>query len=308
MVPSPDMSLESIKHAIEDISGYPYEQEIVRRIETHSEYGYWVEPNYSFEDPDTGEARELDFHATIAKSISIKKHEFAFTIILGSCKANRYPYIFFTRRLPFAGITLNSDTPIAGCPLEIYDESGEREAIDWYYKLHDFLHIAKMDIVSSQFCSLVWKNNKWEIQPEAIFRNTFIPLLKAMSREIDDYNKRSIPDINEESPDYKICYPLLVLKGPMLEHHMPSSGPPQLREVKHVLFIRHYESKSIKCRYAIDVIHESYIEDYLNIINKELKRFVNKVKYHKKAVVRSMKKIAELEEDKKQVEGGLKSE
>ena len=35
MVPSPDMNLESIKQAIEDISGYPYELEIIihRRFE-----------------------------------------------------------------------------------------------------------------------------------------------------------------------------------------------------------------------------------------------------------------------------------
>ena len=96
-----------------------------------------MEPNYSFEDPDTGEAGALDFRATMAESISVEKSEFAFTIVLGSCKANRYPYTFFTRRLPFAGIILNTDTPIAGCPLEIYGRSGEQEAIDWYYKLHD---------------------------------------------------------------------------------------------------------------------------------------------------------------------------
>lgn len=203
--------------------------------------------------------------------------------------------------MPYSGITLNSDTPIAGCPLEIYSESGEREAIDWYYKLRDFLHIAKMNIISSQFCCLLWKSNKWEIQPEAIFRNTFIPLMKAMSREIDNFNKKSVPDMSEKSPYYTIYYPLLVLRGPMFEYHMPSSGTPHLREVKHVLFIRHYESKSIKCRYAIDVIHESYLEDYLSIINKELSRFVGKVKYHKKAVVRSIKRIAELEEERVEV-------
>lgn len=71
------MSLESIKQAIDDISGYPFEQEIVRRIETHTECGYWVEANYCFEDPDTGEPRELDLHATIAKSVSAKKPRFA---------------------------------------------------------------------------------------------------------------------------------------------------------------------------------------------------------------------------------------
>jgi hypothetical protein len=51
-----------------------------------------VMPNYTFEDHDTGGARELDFHATGAESISIERSEFAFIIILGSCKANAHSH------------------------------------------------------------------------------------------------------------------------------------------------------------------------------------------------------------------------
>ena len=308
MVPQPNMDPQSIKQAIEDLSGYPYELEIVRRIEKYRDYGYWVEPNYSFEDQDTGEARELDFHAMEAESISIKKSEFAFLIILGSCKANNNPYVFFTRQLPFSGITLNSDVPIAGCPLEIYTESDENEAIEWYFRLHDFLHIAKIDIVSSQFCELVWKSNKWQVQSEAIFKNTFIPLIKAMSREIDEYNKACIPKKDEVSPNYQLYCPLLVLKGPMFEYHVPPTGSNVLREAKHILFIRHYESRKVKCCYAIDIIHESYLEQYLDLTERELIRFVNLVKHHKRSVLRSIRKLVEIEENKKQAESKNESE
>ena len=56
-MPQAKLSSQSIKQAIEDISGYPYELEIVRRVEAYKKYYCWVEPNYSFEDHDTGEAR-----------------------------------------------------------------------------------------------------------------------------------------------------------------------------------------------------------------------------------------------------------
>lgn len=302
-MPRANLSLQSIQQAIENISGYPYELEIVRRVEAYKKYYYWVEPNYSFEDHDTGEARELDFHATGAESVSIERSEFSFIILLGSCKANKNPYVFFTRELPFSGITLNSDVPIAGGPLEIYGENDESEAIEWYLQLHKFLHIAKTKIVSSQFCELVWKNTKWEVQSEPIFKNTFIPLIKAMSREIDEYNKAYVPNKEELSTDYQVYYPLLILRGPLFEYHVPPSGPAQPRETKHVLFIRHYYSRTVKCCYAIDVIHESYLEQYLDLIDGELKKFVNLVRHYRKPIARSINKLAELREKEAQAEG-----
>lgn len=294
-MPQAKLNLQSIQQDIEDLSGYPYELEIVRRVEAWKKYYYWVEPNYSFEDHDTGEARELDFHATGAEAVSIGRSEFSFIVLLGSCKANKNPYVFFTRELPISGI-LSSDVPIAGGPLEIYGENYESEAIEWYLQLHKFLHIAKMKVVSSQFCELVRKNTKYEVQSEAIFRNTFIPLIKAMSREIDENNEDYVPDKKKLSTDYKIYYLLLVLRGPMFEYHMPSSGPAQLRDTKHILFIRHYSSRTVKCHYAIDVIRESYLEQYLDLIEMELKKFVNLVKRYRRSIARSINTLAELQE------------
>jgi hypothetical protein len=307
-MPQANLNLQNIKQAIEDTSGYPYELEIVRRVETYRKYGYWVEPNYSFEDHDTGEARELDFHATGAETISLERSEFAFMVILGSCKANKNPYIFFTRKLPFPSITLNSDVPIAGGPLEIYRENDESEAIQWYFQLDNFLHIAKMEIVSSQFCEAVWKKDKWQFQSEPIFKDIFIPLIKAMSREIDECNIAYVPNKEELSTEYTVYYPLLVLRGPMFEYYMPPLGPAQLRDAKHILLVRHYTSKTVKCCYAIDIIHESYLEQYLHLIEKELQKFTNLVRRHRKPIVQSIHKLVELQERRTQTEGKEGSE
>jgi len=108
--------MEEIRKALENQSGYPFELEIVRRLEAHE---YFTEPNYSFEDQDTGVAREIDFHAIDLVTINSKKHEFFWIVLLGSCKDNKNPYVFFTRESMVAGVTMNSDVPIAGCPLDL---------------------------------------------------------------------------------------------------------------------------------------------------------------------------------------------
>jgi len=295
VAPQPDYDPAVIKQALEDTSGYPFELQIAQRVERWEEYGYYVEPNYSFEDHDTGEARELDFHAVRAVPISSKRGEYAFIVLLGSCKANRTPYIFLTRPALLAGITLMSDVPISGSPLEIYQEDDEAEAIEWYLQLHKFLHIGRLDHISSQLSVLTWKNSRWEVQPEAIVRDTFIPLIKAMSREIEHHNEKCVPNRAKILPEFNMYYPLLVLKGPMYEYYLPGEGEAQLKDTKHVLVIRHYESKTIKCRYAIDAIHETYLEEYLNLVESEAKKFTNTIRRHKKILDRSIERLTKQE-------------
>lgn len=287
-----DIDLKEIKGALEDSSGYPFELEIARRVEASE---YYVEPNYSFEDQDTGIARELDFHAIKIKTISERKGEFAFVVILGSCKDNKNPYVFFTRELSLSGVMLTSDVPIAGCPLEIYDEIDDNWSLEDYLELHKFLHIGRTDIVSSQFCELKRRKGKWEIQSETIFKDAIVPLLKALSGEIMSYNEEHTPDLETEGVDYQIFYPLIVLNGPLLKYHVPPEGPSNLEQSQHIVVVRPYESKTVKCRYAIDVIHESYLEEYLEIIDKEVAKFTNCIRRHKRIITQSIKKIAVLE-------------
>ena len=86
MVPQQVLNTSQIKQAIDSKSGYPFELDIARRIETDNDYTYLVESNYSFEDQDSGEARELDFHAIQAIPISTRRSEYILLVILGSCK------------------------------------------------------------------------------------------------------------------------------------------------------------------------------------------------------------------------------
>lgn len=293
MVPQHLLNLSQIKQEIDNKSGYPFELDIVRRIETDDDYTYFVEPNYSFEDQDTGKARELDFHAIEAIPISTKRSEYIFAVILGSCKDNKNPYVFFTRKMPLPGITLNLDVPIAGYPLEIYVKDNEKEDIQWYFRLDELLHIIETDIISSQFCEVVKKSGGWNIGAETLFNDVLVPLIKVLSKEIEEYNEEHKPDPNEIVPDYQIFYPLLILKGPMLEYHLTLEGSSELKETKHVIVVKPYESKTVKGRFAIDVIHESYLKQYLDLIDKETNKFVNRIRRHRNTIVNSIRKTIE---------------
>lgn len=297
MVPQYSLNLSQIKQEIDNKSGYPFELDIVRRIETDHDYTYFVEPNYSFEDQDTGKARELDFHAIQAIPISTKRSEYIFVVILGSCKDSKNPYVFFTREMPLPGITLNLDVPIAGYPLEIYIENDEKEDILWYFRLDELLHTIETDIISSQFCEIIKKSGGWNIGSETLLNDVLVPLIKVLSKEIEEYNEEHRPDPNEIVPDYQIYYPLLILKGPMLEYHITPEGSTELKETKHVVVVRHYESKTVKGRFAIDVIHESYLKQYLELIERETNKLVNRIRRHKSAILNSITKIIEQNQD-----------
>lgn len=284
---------QTLQEILKNKSGYPFELDIARRVDSA---GYFVEPNYSFEDHDTGEARELDFYGLSFTVVSETRGEFIAAVILGSCKDNKNPYVFFTRKPILAGVMLESDIPIAGYPLEIDAGGKEVQDIEDFFGLCDILHIGKAKTVSSQFCEVVWraKENEYKVESGVIFRDAFIPLIKAMSRAMDDFTQRNRPSEEDQSPTYQIHYPLLVVKGPLFEYHVPARGPAKVRKTKHVLVKRSYESKTVKCEYAIDVIHESYLEQYLWQVDQEVLSFRNLVRRHKRALASSIKRMVAL--------------
>ena len=282
---------EEIKKAVET-SGYPFELEIARKIESH---GYFVTPNYNFEDHDTGRSREIDLHAITAETVSMRRVEFLFAVLLGSCKANKVPYVFFTRDNPLSSIILEVDAPLSGMPLKIISPEGEWEPAADFFKLHKILHIATAQTISSQFCQVsrgTSNKKEWNISQETIVESVVVPLVKALAREIEDHNEMSKPHKEEGGSYYQIYYPVLILKGPLFEYYVPYEGPPQVRQSEHVVLVRHYQSRVLKGEYAIDVIHEGFLDTYLEISDKEVKALVNRIRRHRKRVLESIKKLA----------------
>lgn len=279
-----------IEQVLRDKSGYPFELEIARRV---AAAGYTVEPNYSFEDHDSGESRELDFHAFALKPAN-GKSEAINVAILASCKNNQQPYVFFTRKPLLSRSFLESDLPIGGYPLEIYENDFEKYALEEYLELHKLLHIGKADTVSSQFCEIAQDGNgQYKVGSGSIFKDAFIPLIKAMSREMEEFNKWH-PLTVDSLPIYGVCYPLLVVNGPLFEYYFPPQGSPTLKKAEHIVLSRAYRSKTVACHYAIDVIHESYLGRYLDLIDGEIRALRNRIRRHKSTLEYTIKRIVEM--------------
>jgi hypothetical protein len=281
-----DLSL--IKSGVEETSGFPFELEITQRIARRRKAIYWVQPNFSFEDQDEGEARELDFHAMAPIPIGTRRQKYVFIVVLGSCKNNHNPYVFFTRKRDFPGF-VECDLPMTGNPMEITTNK-RIEAIDSYLDLEEIFHVARSREICSQFCEIQLQDKGWKVSSAPVYKSVVLNLIKALSNQTQGQTEE---DTSPGNFSYTVYYPLLVLKGPMFAHHTDEKGKSSVREVKHVTLIHHHESKTIKCQSAIDCIHESYLDNYLTMIEKEIQLLINRLVHNQKVILASTQKNAE---------------
>jgi hypothetical protein len=277
---------ESVARSVEQ-SGYPFELDIARRIES---CGFFVTPNYNFEDHDTGQSREIDIHALTAETISMRRYEFLYPLVLASCKANRDPYVFFTRDNMLSKLQLQVDAPLSGMPATIVEEDGESLPAAEFFRLEEFLHIASTDRISSQFCQLTRKENKWLVGQAPVVESLVIPLVKAHAREIADHNSKTMkPEQDENESNYQIYYPVIIVRGPLFEYYVPpEAGKPVVSPSRHAVLFRHYQSRTLQGEFAIDVIHETYLEEFLDLIGREAHAFANRIRHHRGRIVASI--------------------
>lgn len=97
------------------------------------EYGYYVIPNYSFIDLETGQSRELDIWAMAVQAITRRDFEFIFPILLIECKNLQAPLVFFTQKeIPIK--ELIGDIHLSGIPKEI-ERKGSIYGLSEFLKL-----------------------------------------------------------------------------------------------------------------------------------------------------------------------------
>jgi hypothetical protein len=176
-------ALKEIRQAVKR-SGYLFEQRIVPLLERH---GYKATPNDIFEDPETGEAREIDVFAISGERISARGYDFIFPLLFIECKNLVAPLIFFTQdEIPIT--ELAGDVQVAGIPLEI-EYKGEIVSITDYLDVEKFHHYYRRRRLSTQFCCVYEKEKsgkrRWIAGHDIngignLYQRLVIPLLKAV--------------------------------------------------------------------------------------------------------------------------------
>jgi hypothetical protein len=120
-------------------------------------------------------------------------------------------------------------------------------------------------------------------------------LISALDYETErQYVQRGPSDIREPLIWVNFNYPVLVLEGPLYAAAVEGSEIP-LEEVQHVLF-RKYVPSTIAAApspYLIDVIRESFLPQYLSIIDTERSNVCSAIEAHMTELRHSINRIME---------------
>lgn len=283
-------------------SGYLLEQRVESVLQ---ERGYYVTANAAYPDPSTGKSREIDIDAITAFKIS-REYDFIFSKLLCECENNKQPIVFFIKESPVSFL-YHEEIKCAGLPVQFLTErfpigkATKKESNYEYIGLSDFLNFKKYHhyckgLISTQYCTFTRKDSSkpWVAFHEDTQHNSLTDLIFSLEASIEDYYKNySTPDKDEvDQVNIEIYYPLLILQGTL---YVASVAEKELKLVKseHIQYRKEYFSKDTHDTYQIDVITESFLPKYLDIVEKEMEKAKNILRRKKKIVRQSLDKLVE---------------
>lgn len=256
-------------------SGYPLQIVVGAAL---AERGYGLEEEWAFNDPDSGERRAIDVvalregcHEPAASETGTTS--FAQALLI-ECKQSRHPHLFFESVAP---PELDDFPVMLGIGRNWVKKKGSnRETIP----IGAFLGTEEKPLMKSppmaaSLSRAEAKSSKVVLSGEHPHNSLLMPLSKALN----DYERRyqgSSPSeygSSERTYDLRLALPLAVIDGPMVFVQRPSSEP-QLRAIQWVrMIVRHpvtwqrHQTGTFKGGggfSVIDVVHRSFLEDFLD--------------------------------------------
>jgi len=265
-------------------SGYLLEQRVFPIIE---KAGFYVETNPAFPDPVTGKSREYDFSALSAIKVYREDWDFLWIHLVGECVSNSQPIVFFASE-EITQFLFHEELKLSGIPLKF----PWREQQDKEISFNDFFHLDKFHHYcrgrySTQYCSFQHKSGKseWLACHDDEHHNLFNSLVAATEYEMDDFfSSWELPEKDEEEPlNLNLFYPVLVIKSDLYECKQKKSKP-VFTSRNHIQFRKSVVSRQKQKTFHIDVITESYLKKYLDMLDKEHEELTTRLKRKKKEV------------------------
>jgi len=265
------------------------EQRVFRVIE---EAGYYVETNPAFPDPSTGKSREFDFGAITASKLFREDFDFLFTNLIGECVNNTQPLVFFLAETPI-DFTFHADIKCAGIPLYLPDpmyKDSEMSFQDFFHldKFHHYCH----GTYSTQYCSFRQKSGKsheWMAWHDDEHHGVFNSLVEATKYNVDEYFTDWSPPKKdeEEAVNLNLFYPVLILHEDLYVCRQ-TEGRISLRKQNHIQFRKSVISGYERDTFQIDVIVESFVPKYLDLLERENEALVRRLRRKKKDVLEAI--------------------
>lgn len=285
-----EKDLEKIKEAIAK-SGYPLEN-IVARI--FNQEGFYSETNHNFQDQDTGVSREIDVYGISTFRLK-REDDYLFPVLLAQCKNWDSPLIFFMQENVHKDISQLGNIRFTGEPQDIQGRKYIKDLID--YIDPKFHHYVTSDEISTQFCYLEKKGDKYNVEHSRLYNDIVIPLIKSVQSEIFDHEKMWTHafEANDFDPDnenlnFQIYYPLIIVSGDLLACHIEENSI-NLESVDRLVLRRHYESKSISGYYYIDVVKRDCLSEFLSrMIRQEMKKIGELLTKNHDVLIKNLKR------------------
>ncbi len=163
--------------------------------------------------------------------------------------------------------------------------------------LESFHHFCSVE-VSTQYCTFQMKKDKsnWMALHDDEQHETFNKLIKALNYEATKhFESWRLPDKDEKEPiNIQIYYPLVILQGDLFSARLKNNRF-ILKKSKHIQFRKQFigSNKNEAEEYQIDVIVESYLPNYLKMIETEIDKITKSLQHKKAKVLLSIEKIVE---------------
>jgi hypothetical protein len=275
------------------ISGYLVEQR-VESILTNNHF--YVDTNPVYKDPFTNKTREYDISAIQATILSSENSDLFSTYIICECINNLQPLVFFIKDSPIPFL-FRDEIKIIGNPIKI-SEKGKFKSLQEFLKMESFHHYCKSPI-STQYCSFNKKKMKsaWMATHLDEHHHIFENLMNALESEISKawYTTEEIIMKKKQRINLSFFYPLLILQQDMYSYKIIKEKI-SLKKENHIRFRKSFYNQEMEhnISYQIDVITESYLSDFLLIINDETKKIENLLKKNSKILKTSIAEITEI--------------
>ena len=275
-------------------SGYLLEQRVFGLLD---ERGYYVQTNTPYPDEFTGKSRELDVNALWCYDVGA--YDILCSVFLCSCVNNSQPLAFFTQESPVPFMH-HVDLKMSGLPVKVRDDSEDRDLIQLAAFLNlDRYHHYRQPRISTQYCSFAPKKSKQQSQKpewmathiEEHFDSTSALGVATEAEISKHYEIWRDPVVRAEADpnmNIQVYYRVLVLQGDLYDVRVAGSEL-DIFATEHVLFRHGYHSAQRRDEYFIDVVTESYLPAYLDLVEREMERMARAIRRRKKALRESMR-------------------
>ncbi|MET9669510.1 hypothetical protein ABZY19_29780 [Streptomyces sp. NPDC006475] len=294
------MTAKDLKEAISR-SGYPFQATTAATLRTrllHHFYDVNIQEEWEYIDPDSQQARSVDILVDLPVSNpDLRRHRSSVTPLFSrlnlviECKQSENPYIFFLRDSPPEEAPSFPEMlgPIKET-VKVFERNHKGEISDYgtIASVREVLGFYEFDFMlpplpyAISLAKVLRSKAKIEVTGEETYRALTYPLLKAV-----DHLKGIVEAGPQSHLQERFIVPIAIARAPMIGSIFSGVGEQKLISLPWVRVTRLEPARDAPSRSGggnpvryYDVVHESYLDKYIDILATAFTRIAERIMEH----------------------------